>query len=82
MAKYFLHLRDWIGETLDTEGVDYADIEGVRKALLLGARDVMAGDIRDGIIDLRCRIDAENERGELVCSLPFERAIEIISKAA
>ncbi len=82
MAKYFLHLRDGVDETLDIEGTEYADIEGVRTPPLLGARDLMAGDIRDGVIDLRCRIDAENEQGELICSLPFERAIEIISKAA
>lgn len=45
---------------------------------MLTARDLMAGDIRNGVIDLRFRIDAENDAGEIVYSLFFKYAVSIV----
>jgi hypothetical protein len=81
VARYFLHLRDGTDETLDPEGRDYASLEALRTAVLATVRDLMAGDIRDGLIDLRFRIDAETRRGEIVYSLPFRHAVNIIPEA-
>jgi hypothetical protein len=78
MARYFLHLRDGIDECLDPEGQEFATIETLRESVLFTVRDLMAGDIRNGIIDFRFRIDAENEGGEVVYSLPFKHALNII----
>jgi len=78
MAQYFLHLRDGTDEILADESIEYKDMEAVRHAVLASARDIICGDVRDGIIDLRFRIDAENEGGEVVYSLPFEHAVSII----
>lgn len=79
MPRFYLHLRDGTDETLDPEGVDYPDMDAVRKAALSGARDLMANDLRNGgIIDLRYRIDAENEDRQVVYSLPFKHAANII----
>lgn len=82
MSTYFVHLRGGLDDTLDQEGVEFVDLDAVRAAVLLTARDLMAGDIRNGVIDLRCRIDAEDEGGAVVCSLPFGGAVEIIPRAA
>jgi hypothetical protein len=76
-----MHLRDGTTEVLDPEGVLYDDLEALREAVLLTARDLMSGDIRNGIIDLRFRIDAEDDAGDIVYSLPFEHAVSIIPKA-
>ena len=46
------------------------------------ARDLIAGDIRNGIVDLRFRIDAEDADGTVVYSLPFRHALNIIPEAA
>ncbi len=55
------------------------DLEAVKKAVLEGARDVIANDIKsDGVMDLRYRIDAEDEAGKVVHTLPFKDAINII----
>jgi hypothetical protein len=78
MALYFLHLRDSVDECLDPEGKEFADVDAVRNAVMISARDLMAGDIRRGIIDFRFRIDAEDENGEIVYSLPFKHALSII----
>jgi hypothetical protein len=41
-------------------------------------RDCMAGDIKDGLLDLRYRIDVHEDAGELVHSLPFPQAVEVV----
>lgn len=78
MPKFFMHLRDGSEEALDPDGRDYDDLEALRAVVLLNARDCMSGDMLGGIIDLRFRIDAEDEDGKIVYSLPFKHAFSII----
>jgi hypothetical protein len=76
-----MHLRDSVDEILDPEGQEFADLDAVKKAVLFSARDLLAGDIRNGVIDLRYRIDAENGDGEIVYTLPFKHAFSVIPEA-
>jgi len=78
VARYFMHLRDGTEQLLDPEGLEYASLDAVRKAVLIAARDLMMGDIREGVIDFRFRIDVEDEAGEIIYSLPFKHAVNII----
>ena len=78
MARYFLHLRDGTEQILDPEGLEFPSVDAVRKATLIAARDLMTGDIRTGVIDFRFRIDVEDEAGEIIYTLPFKHAINII----
>ena len=78
MARYFMHLRDGSEEVLDPEGRDYPSLDALRNAVLAAARDLMAGDVKAGAIDFRFRIDAEDENGSIVYSLPFKDALQII----
>ena len=78
MARYFMHLRDGTEQILDPEGIEFSNLEAVRKAVLVSARDLMTGDIREGVLDLRFRIDVEDDGGEIVYSLPFKHAVNII----
>jgi hypothetical protein len=81
VPRFFLHLRDSTDELLDREGVDLPDLEAIREHVARTARDVIAGDVRTGIIDLRYRIDVENEAGEIVYTLPFKHAFTIIPES-
>ena len=78
MARYFMHLRDGTEQLLDPEGLEYGSMDAVRKAVLVAARDLMTGDIREGVLDFRFRIDVEDEAGEIIYSLPFKHAVNII----
>jgi hypothetical protein len=78
MARYFLHLRDGSDELLDPEGQEYADMDALRAAVVRNARDTIAGDVQHGVVDFRFRIDAESEGGQVVYSLPFKHAVNII----
>jgi hypothetical protein len=78
MARYFLHLRDGSDELLDPEGKELDDSEALRRFVLETVRDLLAGDARAGVIDLRFRIDAEDQDGRVAYSLPFHQAVNII----
>jgi hypothetical protein len=78
MARYYMHLRDGTEQILDPEGLEFPSVESLRRAVLIAARDLMTGDIRDGVLDFRFRIDAEDEDGVIVYSLPFKHAVNII----
>lgn len=82
MARYFMHLRNGIDEVLDPEGVELSDIDAVRKKVMTAARDILVGDLRNGVVDLRYRVDAENEGGEVIYTLAFKNAFSIIPEAA
>lgn len=81
MARYFMHLRDGTDELLDPEGLEFANLDALRKAVLTSARDLMTGDVRGGVLDFRFRIDAEDESGTVVYTLPFKHALQIIPEA-
>ena len=81
MTRYFMHLRDGTEQILDPEGLEFASVDALRRAVLTGARDLMTGDIRQGLLDFRLRIDAEDESGVVVYSLPFKQAVNIIPDA-
>jgi hypothetical protein len=82
MPLYFLHLRDSVEELLDPDGQEHANLEALKKAVLFNARDLLAGDMRNGIIDLRYRVDAENKEGQIVYTLPLKHAFSIIPEEA
>jgi hypothetical protein len=82
MARYFMHLRDSTDELLDPEGAEFGTLDLLRTAVLVTARDLLKGDVDLGVIDLRFRIDAEDEEGEIVHTLPFSTAVNIIPALA
>jgi hypothetical protein len=51
--------------------------EAVADAALLAARDCMANDLRSGWLDLKYRIDVQNENGGIVYTMQFADAVEI-----
>jgi len=82
MTRYFMHLRDGTSELLDPDGVEFETLAAMRTAVMVTIRDLMCGDIRNGVIDLRFRIDAEDEAGSVVYSLAFNDAINIIPQTS
>lgn len=82
MARYYMHLRDGTEELLDADGRDFATLAALRDAVLFTARDCLVNDVRDGVLDLRFRIDAEDDSGAVVYTLPFNHAVNIIPEGA
>ena len=78
MARYFLQLRDGTEHMLDPEGIEYADMDVLKKKVLIAVRDLISEDVKGGVIDLRFRIDAEDRNGVIVYTLGFAEAVKII----
>ena len=77
MPRYFFHLRDSSDILLDPEGAEMAPADIATKAVWQ-ASDCMAGDLRDGSVDLRYHIDVHDESGAKVHSIAFADAVQII----
>ena len=78
MARYYMQLRDGTEQMLDPEGIEYADMDELRKKVLIAVRDLISGDVKGGLIDLRFRIDAEDREGVIVYTLGFAEAVRIV----
>ena len=78
MPRYFLHLRDHDDLIIDPEGVEMP-ADAVPGVALLAARDCMAADVKAGQLDLRYRIDVQDEVSRIVYSLDFTDALEIVA---
>ena len=63
MEWYLLHLRGGGEATIDEDGMEFASLDALRATMLRRARDIIAGDVGGGTIDLRHRIDAEDAGG-------------------
>jgi hypothetical protein len=75
MARYSMHLRDGTENLLDPDALEFASVEALRTAVLLSARDLLAHDAGNGMLDSRFRIDAENEDGAIVYSIQLRHAV-------
>jgi hypothetical protein len=78
MPRYYMQLRDGTEQMLDPEGIEYADLDDLRKKVLIAVRDLISGDVTSGLVDLRFRIDAEDRDGVIVYTLGFDQALNII----
>ena len=78
MTHYYMQLRDGTDQLLDPEGLEHSDLDSLRKSVLLAVRDLISGDVKSGLVDLRFRIDAEDREGVIVYTLGFAEAVQII----
>ena len=78
MPRYYMQLRDGTEQMLDPEGIEYADLDDLRKKVLIAVRDLISGDVTSGLVDLRFRIHAEDRDGLIVYTLGFDQALNII----
>jgi hypothetical protein len=75
--RYYLHLRDGQDIAIDEEGIEFATPESLHEAMVKTARDIMAGDVVKGRLDLNLRIDAEAEPGQVLRSVSFSDVLMI-----
>ena len=78
MVRYYMQLRDGTDHLLDPDGIEYADIDVLKRKVLVAVRELISEDVKGGVIDLRFRIDAEDRDGMIVYTLDFADAVNII----
>lgn len=77
MPRYYFHLREGADLLSDLDGEQLADMPAMRRHALVQARDVMAGDVRSGALDLRLTIEVTDAGGSIVHALRFADAVQI-----
>lgn len=76
MPRFFLSLRD--GEFLpDDEGQEFADLDAARDTALRGAREIMAEDVKRGVLSLNDSVEITDENGTRVATVVFRDAVRI-----
>ena len=76
MPRFFFNIYDDT-VTVDDHGVQLADAAAARAEALRAARDLICDQVRDGRLNLRHRIEIEDEDRRPVLTLPFRAAVEI-----
>ena len=76
MPRFFFHVYDDV-VAIDDEGIELPDAEAARRAALAGARALAAEQVRKGHLDLRHRIEVEDDAGAAVLSVTFDEAIQV-----
>lgn len=77
MPRFYLHLCNGNGFTEDDEGSEFADVAAARKAAIEGLRDVTAGEIARGDLNLGSFIEIEDESGTLLATVHFSDAVNV-----
>ena len=77
MPTYYLHMCDGTGFIEDQEGTELPDEAAAREHAVASARDVMAGDMRRGELDLSSFIEVEDAAHKLLFTLSFRDAVAI-----
>jgi hypothetical protein len=77
MPRFFFHICNGHGFVEDEEGVELPDAPAVRRNAVEAARDVMAGDLREGRLDLTSFIEVEDEAHRLLFTLTFDEAVKV-----
>jgi hypothetical protein len=72
-----MHLIDSVDVLLDPDGIDVPQ-DAIAQKTLASARDRIAGDVRGGRVDLRYRIDVHDKDDDIIHSLSFADAVELI----
>jgi hypothetical protein len=78
MTLYFFHLRDGSDLLLDPEGREVDSPDSIPGLALNDARSILGHDAARGRIALNQRIDVEDEHRNVVHSLDFVDAVEIV----
>lgn len=82
MPLFYFHICNGQGFIEDEEGLDLPDQEAARMQAMTGARDFMAGDLREGRLDLASFIEVEDEAHNLLFTLNFADAVRVNSGSA
>ena len=77
MPLYFFHLYDGADWLADEEGIELADAASIPEIAAYQARDVMAADVRIGLLDMNLVVEVDDEWGQRVHILQFADALKI-----
>ncbi|TPG56358.1 DUF6894 family protein [Sphingomonas glacialis] len=83
MPIFHIHIINQHSDCPDPEGHDLIDLEVARRVAIAGVREFLAHEIvKKGMLDLRGRVNIEDDEGVILASFPFDDAINVVGRAA
>lgn len=77
MPLYRFHIRNDI-DAPDEEGQELDNLAAAHLKAIDYARDLASAAVRQGRLDLRHRIDVETEAGQVLVTVTFAEAVEVL----
>ena len=78
MPVYHLHLINAHIDADDVEGLDLPSLAAARAKAIEGIRGFLGHEVMTGKLDLRGRIDIENDSGGVLATIRFDEAVTIL----
>lgn len=78
MARYFFHVCNGDGFTEDEEGLELGNEAAARAAAVLSARDIMAAEIRNGLLNPASFIEVEDGEHNHLFTVLFSDAFTVM----
>ncbi len=78
MAQYYLHIHNSHGDAEDDEGCNASSLAEARERAIKGIRSLLSAEVENRRINLDGRIDISDPSGELLLSVPFRDAVEVV----
>jgi hypothetical protein len=78
MPVFHFHVHNDI-DAPDEEGIELSNLAVAHLRAIEGARELAAAAVRQGRLDLKHRIDVEDEDGNVLVGVTFKDAIEVIT---
>lgn len=80
MPRYFFSVCNSDGVLPDEEGQEFADLAEAKAEALRAIRSLVSDECKSaGRVDLRARLNATDESGDMIFVVPFSEAIEVLT---
>jgi hypothetical protein len=77
MPRYYFHVCNGDGFTTDEDGQELPDIHAARATAITGLRDILASELKDGVLKMASFIEIEDENRALLMTVPFIEAVMV-----
>lgn len=77
MPHFHLHIRNGSGVADDEEGREFRDLSEAKRAALQGLRDLMAEELRSGVLYAGSFIEVTDSQGAVLAVVTFTDAVEL-----
>jgi hypothetical protein len=78
MARFFFHFRNGTEAMADQQGIELVDAGAARSKAVQALRDILADDLRGGVLHAAAAIEIEDEDHRPVGIVTLEQAVKVI----
>jgi hypothetical protein len=78
MPRFYLHIVDCYGRAPDEEGREFESAREARQEAVKGARSLLIGELEQGKLDLRGRIEVADDRQGVADVVQFADVVDIV----